>query len=224
MPPASALSPSGAWRTPCWARRWGENVQWGMKAWSGNRRWGDLPMNFKKKKDIKNETQKSEWKWRKLLKSTCPTGSFTCPGPLGNVIYQALYPHQVWKYISVFQCGVINWKSRDYVRVIWQYKVQIYKSCKKKKTIGNYGPEMYAGEKTGEKWEKLTLQNLKKYGCYVAPNHKKNLNTLMPRQNGCHFADDISKCIFLNENVWIPIKISLKFVPEGPINNIPALV
>ena len=48
------------------------------------------------------------------------------------------------------------------------------------------------------------------------------LNTL--RQNGRHFADDIFKCIFLNENVWIPIKISLKFVPKGPINNIPALV
>ena len=33
------------------------------------------------------------------------------------------------------------------------------------------------------------------------------LNTLRPRQNGRHFADDIFKCIFLNENVWIPIKI-----------------
>ena len=50
------------------------------------------------------------------------------------------------------------------------------------------------------------------------------LNTLRPRQNGHHFADDIFKCIFLNENVWIPIKISLKFVPKIPINNIPALV
>ena len=49
-------------------------------------------------------------------------------------------------------------------------------------------------------------------------------NTLRPRQNGRHFADDIFKCIFLNENVWIAIKISLKFVPKGPINNIPALV
>ena len=37
-------------------------------------------------------------------------------------------------------------------------------------------------------------------------------------------ADDIFKGIFLNENVWISIEISLKFVPEGPINNIPALV
>ena len=50
------------------------------------------------------------------------------------------------------------------------------------------------------------------------------LNTLRPRQNGRHFADDIFKCIFLNENVWIPSKISLKFVPQGTINNIPGLV
>ena len=50
------------------------------------------------------------------------------------------------------------------------------------------------------------------------------LNTLRPRQNGRHFADDIFKCIFLIENVWIPIKSSLKFVPRGPIHNIPALV
>ena len=32
-----------------------------------------------------------------------------------------------------------------------------------------------------------------------------------------------SKRIFFNENVWISIKISLKFVPKGSINNIPAL-
>ena len=48
--------------------------------------------------------------------------------------------------------------------------------------------------------------------------------TLRPRQNGRHFADDIFKRIFLNENIWIPIQISLKFVPEGSINNIPSLV
>ena len=55
------------------------------------------------------------------------------------------------------------------------------------------------------------------------PLHR-DINTLRPRQNGRHFADDIFKCIFLNEIAWIPIKISLKFVPRGPINNIPALV
>ena len=52
----------------------------------------------------------------------------------------------------------------------------------------------------------------------------KRLNTLRPRQNGRHFADDIFKRIFFNENVWISIKISLKFVHKGPINKIPALV
>ena len=39
-----------------------------------------------------------------------------------------------------------------------------------------------------------------------------------------HFADFFFKCNFLNENVWTSIKISLKFVPNDPINNIPALV
>ena len=50
------------------------------------------------------------------------------------------------------------------------------------------------------------------------------LNTLRPRQNGRHFADAIFKCVFLNGNVWILIKISLKFVLQGLINNNPALV
>ena len=54
--------------------------------------------------------------------------------------------------------------------------------------------------------------------------HFHILNTLRPRQNGRHFADDILKHLFLNEKDWISIKISLKFVPNGPINNITALV
>ena len=49
-------------------------------------------------------------------------------------------------------------------------------------------------------------------------------NSLRPRQNGRHFPDDIFQCIFLNENVCISLKISLKFVPDVRINNIPALV
>ena len=51
------------------------------------------------------------------------------------------------------------------------------------------------------------------------------INTLRPRQNGRRFADDTFKCIFLNENARISVKISLKFVPtKGPINYIPSLV
>ena len=50
------------------------------------------------------------------------------------------------------------------------------------------------------------------------------INTLRPRQNRRHFADDTFKHIVLNENVRISLKISLKFVPKVRINNIPALV
>ena len=50
------------------------------------------------------------------------------------------------------------------------------------------------------------------------------INSLRPRLNGRHFADDTFKRIFLNEKVLILIKISLKFVPGGQIDNIPALV
>ena len=48
--------------------------------------------------------------------------------------------------------------------------------------------------------------------------------TLRPRQDGRHFADDTFKCIFFNENLRISMKISLKLVPKGPIDNIPSLV
>ena len=51
-----------------------------------------------------------------------------------------------------------------------------------------------------------------------------SIDTLRPRQNGYHFTNSIFKCIFLNENVWIPIKISLRFVPKCPINNISSLL
>ena len=50
------------------------------------------------------------------------------------------------------------------------------------------------------------------------------LNTLRPSQNGHHFADDTFNRIFVNENVRISIKFSLKFLSKVPIDNIPALV
>ena len=50
------------------------------------------------------------------------------------------------------------------------------------------------------------------------------VNSSLPGQNGHHFADDIFICIFVKENFCILIKISLKFVPKGPIENKSALV
>ena len=49
------------------------------------------------------------------------------------------------------------------------------------------------------------------------------LNTLRLIQNDHHFSDDIFKSISLNENCCLLMKISLKFIPKVPINNIPSL-
>ena len=56
-----------------------------------------------------------------------------------------------------------------------------------------------------------------------SPKYLSQLNTLRPGTNGRHFAEDIFKCMFINEDVRISLKISLKFIPRVPINNIPAL-
>ena len=52
------------------------------------------------------------------------------------------------------------------------------------------------------------------------------VNSSSPRQNGSHLhlADNIFRCIFVNKKFCILIKISLKFVPKGPIDNRSALV
>ena len=51
-----------------------------------------------------------------------------------------------------------------------------------------------------------------------------SFNSLRPRQNGRHFADDIFRCIFVDEKFYILIKISLTFVRKGPTDNNPTLV
>ena len=55
-------------------------------------------------------------------------------------------------------------------------------------------------------------------------NRNSSVDILRPRLNGRHIADDIFGWIFLNENVWISIIISLKFVAKDPINIMAALV
>ena len=55
------------------------------------------------------------------------------------------------------------------------------------------------------------------------PLWRQYFNTLRPRQNGRLFTDTFKR-FFLNENISILIKNSLKFVPKGSINNNPALV
>ena len=46
-------------------------------------------------------------------------------------------------------------------------------------------------------------------------NTSELINTLSTRQNGRRFGDDPFRCIFLDENVWNLIEISLNFVLKG---------
>ena len=70
----------------------------------------------------------------------------------------------------------------------------------------------------------IHLLNHSLYTIYKVIYQLNCFNTLRPRQNGHHFPDNIFKYIFLNENVWISLMISLTFVPNIRANNIPALV
>ena len=50
------------------------------------------------------------------------------------------------------------------------------------------------------------------------------VNSSPSGQNGCNFANDIFRCIFLNEKFCVLIKVSRKFILNGPIDNNPTLV
>ena len=73
---------------------------------------------------------------------------------------------------------------------------------------------------------KVTMKSVYITATYKMCDWEKNfcVEILKPRQNDRYFADDISEFIFWTENIWVSIEIWLKFVPEGPIYNIPVLV
>ena len=59
-----------------------------------------------------------------------------------------------------------------------------------------------------------------KYGLLL----HKAVKLMNPEQNGRHPANGIFRCIFLKENGCILIEISLKFVLQGPIDDMSPLV
>ena len=59
---------------------------------------------------------------------------------------------------------------------------------------------------------------------YPSPNNLSSLLNLPLDKNGRRFADDIYRCIFVNETFCILIEVSLEFIHKGPIDNNPALV
>ena len=73
-----------------------------------------------------------------------------------------------------------------------------------------------------KKWPNLISLKYKKISLFLP--YWLHITTFRRRQNGRHFSVDIFKWISFNENVWILIKLSLKFVTKGPIYNNPTLV
>ena len=72
-----------------------------------------------------------------------------------------------------------------------------------------------------EWYQTTTKQNKAIHDLYCM---KKWVNSSPLGQNDRHFTDNIFRCIFVNEKFCILVKISLKFVPKGLIDNKPALV
>ena len=58
------------------------------------------------------------------------------------------------------------------------------------------------------------------WSLYFDSVHEARLYQILRQiKNSRHFADDILRYIFLNENVGISIEILLNLAPKGPLNN-----
>ena len=111
-----------------------------------------------------------------------------------------LYHHCAYRGPGTWQCQGIcrhtaDWKGRPIFIVIPWLSVITYHLCKRDDVI-------HSGQ-----WD---LGGSLDTWC---------VNTLRSRQNGCHFAEDIFRCIFLNENVRLSIEIYLNIVLERQIDN-----
>ena len=98
-------------------------------------------------------------------------------------------------------CGLL-------VLMLFAFKCQTIKNC-----IENLYNQMPVRLLFMEWWEQYLFLHWLSY-----------INTLRPRQNGRHFADDIFKRIFLNKNFWVWNRISLKYVSWCLIDIMTALV
>ena len=116
--------------------------------------------------------------------------------PLWHLSYFALYCHSWINFRPLIACCVFITTDT----IIAQYRY----------TLTHPPPPSFY-----QIWPPSMSPDMIFTACYI--------NSLRPRRNVQHFADDIFKLFFFNENVWISIKISLIFVPKGPINNIPSL-
>ena len=126
------------------------------------------------------------------------------------------------------------------VILMWSLLVQVV-GCRRCVAWNYYLKELWLSSESHETDLCNEYFCSKSYECFKPPNLVENVNfkhifkisdflsrpllvnTLRPQQNGRHFPD-IFKCVLLNKNERISLKISLRFVLNVRINNIPVLV
>ena len=157
----------------------------------------------------------SSWVTANQLKIGYLYISSSSPSPYGLTRPQWLLFILLLQY---YQC-VIRDKKLFWIW-IWVKRLQV--CC----FIFSYTWCLSTAQQTPQWYDKEVLKLLWWPWSTLMPAHnlQVQINSSSLGQNGRHFTDDIFKCIFLNEKVGFVINISLKFVPKGQINNIPALV
>ena len=122
------------------------------------------------------------------------------PNVMADIMYVRVWPCNFWQMNTTQDCSYLNWYLICCNKIIYVPRVSEKKS------------DAYI-------FRNIAMHAFVKI-IATSCNVFFMINTLKPRQIGRHFADDIFKGIFLNENVWIPTKMPLKIVPKGPINNL----
>ena len=117
---------------------------------------------------------------------------------------------------NILQSPILEFASRDAVAFLvfsFWFAIQLRKLFYRNI---NYQLFLEISDALVSKKESLSyvVMCLNSFRIIVYGLRRIRVNTLRPRQNAHHFADDVFKCIF-NQNISIWIKISLKFVPQG---------
>ena len=158
-----------------------------------------------------------QWKLSKKTPSGGKiTGDLICLAEWGNCFFENRFSQSVWRSSTAIHSVTHKWKGNlDY-----NFAHQAFQSL-----CHRGGKSMYSSQFWDQEYILWGAHLVRLIDvCDLGESSEELLNTLRPRQNGRHFTDDIFKCIFFNENVWILIKIILKCNLNVRIINIAALV
>ena len=170
-------------------------------------------------------TMTSQWAWWRLKSPA--SRLFTQPFIQAQIKENIKAPRHwpLWKGIHRWPVNFPSQKASNAENISIWWSHHVWNTCTSPRKTINCLPwsvnTMVANDQTNEGICSLDINSATQE--YSTFKYRK-VNSLRPKPNRRHFADDIFKCILENENGWMSPRISLKFVPKVRINNIPALV